>query len=67
MTDVICGVLAATMLNHLLAVMIGTFMTIPVPLSWIQIAESLPQILLAANLVLGDNHRFWRTPGTPYY
>jgi hypothetical protein len=42
-------------------------MTIPVPLSWIQIAESLPQILLAANLVLGDNHRFWRTPGTPYY
>jgi putative Ca2+/H+ antiporter (TMEM165/GDT1 family) len=55
------------MLNHLLAVMIGTFMTIPVPLSWIQIAESLPQILLAANLVLGDNHRFWRTPGTPYY
>ena len=51
---VMWGVFAATLLNHLLAVLIGTFMTTLVPMSWLQIAASVSFIIFGLWTIRGD-------------
>ncbi|MDA8125895.1 MAG: TMEM165/GDT1 family protein [Deltaproteobacteria bacterium] len=51
---VLAGVLAATLLNHLLAVVLGSFLTDFIPMSTIQIAASLSFIFFGLWTLRGD-------------
>lgn len=51
---VMWGVFVATLLNHLIAVLIGTFMTTLLPMLWIQIAASISFILFGLWTIRGD-------------
>jgi putative Ca2+/H+ antiporter (TMEM165/GDT1 family) len=51
---VMWGVFVATLLNHLLAVLTGIFITTLVPMSWIQIAASVSFIIFGLWTIRGD-------------
>jgi len=51
---VMWGVFAATLLNHFLAVLLGTFLTTLVPMSYIQIAASVSFIVFGLWTIRGD-------------
>ncbi len=48
------GVLAATILNHLLAVVVGSYITLFVPLNYVQIAAAASFILFGLWTIRGD-------------
>ncbi|HMK42755.1 MAG TPA: TMEM165/GDT1 family protein [Dissulfurispiraceae bacterium] len=51
---VMWGVFAATAANHLLAVLLGTFLTTFVPMSWVNIAASVSFIIFGLWTIRGD-------------
>ncbi len=51
---VLWGVLAATLLNHLLAVLVGNYLTVLIPISYIQIGAALSFVLFGLWTIRGD-------------
>lgn len=52
---VLAGVLVATLLNHLLAVVVGDYITKVIPLNWIQLAAALSFVFFGLWTLRGDS------------